>query len=222
MSPGTGRWQAMEILRLIVALVAFLASLLTVIRAPNYVAWKLSVAVTEWGHIVALIALLAFLPGWQKSTIGKVAATLGGIAFVLALSPLVRAIPIARALPNELSKSFGSANPRAMPAAEPRPKPLVFTDIVRHVRSPRVRVDTMTYVIRDGHPYGMTLYRPYSERLPIVIMIHGGSWSGGTRDDLPDRNGYLAARHFKFAPRYNAKSGTSAQRATFRIVCAAL
>ena len=209
MSVGTGRWQAVEILRLIVALVAFLASLLTVVRAPTYLAWKLSVAVTEWGHVLALIALVAFLPGWQKSSTGKVAATLGGIAFVLALSPLARAIPVARSLPNELSASFGSATPRSMPAAAPRPKPLVFGDIVRRVKSPRVRTDTATFVVRDGRQYGMTLYRPHTELLPIVIMIHGGSWSGGTLDDLPDLNSYLAARgyavaaiSYRLAPQY--------------------
>lgn len=209
MSVGTGRWQGVEVLRLVVALVAFLASLLTVVRAPTYLAWKLSVAVTEWGHVLALIALIAFLPGWQKSSTGKIAATLGGIAFVLALSPLARAVPVARSLPNELSASFGSATPRSMPAAAPRPKPLVFGDIVRRVKSPRVRVDTATFVVRDGHPYGMTLYRPHTERLPIVIMIHGGSWSGGTRDDLPDLNSYLAARgyvvaaiSYRLAPQY--------------------
>jgi len=40
-------------------------------------------------------------------------------------------------------------------------------------------------------------------------MIHGGSWSGGTREDLPDLNAYLAARgyavaaiSYRFAPKY--------------------
>lgn len=201
----------MQILRLIVALIAFLASLLTIVRAPNYLAWKLSVAVTEWGHVVALIALLAFLPGWQKSTTGKVAATLGGIAFVLALSPLARAIPVASSLPGKLASSFGGASPRTMSNAPARPKPLVFGDIVRHVKSPAVRKDTATYVEEDGNPYGMTIYRPMNATspLPIVIMIHGGSWSGGTRDDLPDLNSYLAARgyavaaiSYRFAPKY--------------------
>jgi acetyl esterase/lipase len=208
-SAGTARRRGLDILRLSVALIVFLASLLTVVRAPNYGAWELSVVVTEWGHVVALIALIVFLPGWRKSVTGKIAAALAAVAFVLALSPLVRAIPVATALPNELTASFGSAIPRSMPAAAPRAKPLVFGDIVRRVKSPPVRIDTSTYVVRDGHAYGMTLYRPDSERLPIVIMIHGGAWRGGTRGDLPDLNSYLAARgyavaaiSYRFAPRY--------------------
>jgi acetyl esterase/lipase len=209
-SRGTGRRRGLEILRLLVALIAFLASLLTVVRAPTYIAWKLSVAVTEWGHVLALIALLAFLPGWRKSVTGKISAALAGVAFVLALSPLARAIPIAASLPNELTSAFGNVSPRTMADAPARPKPLVFRDIVTRVKSPPVRIDTATYVVRDGKPYGMALYRPLnSSPLPVVIMIHGGSWRAGTRGDLPDLNRYLAARgyavaaiSYRFAPRY--------------------
>jgi len=194
-----------------VALIAFLASLLTVVRAPTYNAWKLSVAVTEWGHVLALVALLAFLPGWRKSVTGKISAALAGVAFVLALSPLARATPIAASLPNELTSAFGNVSPRTMLGAPARPKPLVFGDIVTRVKSPPVRIDTATYVVRDGKPYGMDLYRPLnsSSLLPVVIMIHGGSWRGGARSDLPDLNRYLAARgyavaaiSYRFAPRY--------------------
>lgn len=211
MSRGTRRRQGLEILRLLVALIAFLGSLLTVVRAPTYIAWKLSVAVTEWGHVLALVALLAFLPGWRKSVTGKLSAALAGVAFVLALSPLARAIPVAASLPNELTSAFGNVSPRTMPGAPARPKPLVFGDIVTRVKSPPVRIDTATYVVRDGKPYEMDLYRPLnlSSLLPVVIMIHGGSWRAGTRSDLPDLNRYLAARgyavaaiSYRFAPRY--------------------
>ena len=211
MSRRTGRRRGPEILRLLVALIAFLASLLTVVRAPTYIAWKFSVAVTEWGHVLALIALLAFLPGWRKSVTGKISAALAGVAFVLALSPLARAIPIAASLPDELTSAFGNVSPKTMPGASARPKPLVLGDIVTRVKSPPVRIDTATYVVWDGKPYGMDLYRPLnsSSLLPVVIMIHGGAWQGGTRSDLPDLNRYLAARgyavaaiSYRFAPRY--------------------
>ncbi|HEY4953407.1 MAG TPA: alpha/beta hydrolase [Gemmatimonadaceae bacterium] len=198
-------------LRLGVALIVFLASLLTVVRAPTYNAWKLSVAVTEWGHVVALLALLAFLPGWRSTATGKLAAALGGAAVVLALTPLARAIPIASSLPDDMNSAFGPSSPRTMPGANARPKPLAFLDVLTHVKSPSVRVDTATYVMHDETSYGTTLYRPLttSTPLPVVIMIHGGSWSGGTRNDLPGLNRYLAARgyavatiSYRFAPLY--------------------
>ena len=201
-----------HVLRLILALVVFLLSLLVIFPAPTYLAWELSILVTEWGHIVALIALLVLLPGWRSSTTGKVSALLAAVALVLALSPLSRAIPIARSLPNNLRSAFGGVPPRAMPDAPPRSNPLVFGDLVARVVTPPVQVTTMPYVVRDEKPLELDLYRPLHmprEALPVVVMIHGGSWRTGTRKDLAPLNRYLAARgyaiatiSYRFAPRY--------------------
>jgi acetyl esterase/lipase len=211
-SPTTARRRALDFLRLLVAVVAFLASLLAVIPAPTYLAWELSIGVTEWGHIVAVIALLAFLPGWSKSVLGKLSALLGGFAFVLALSSLARAVPVARSLPANLQSAFGREPPGTLPDAPARPNPLVFRDIVAGVETPRVRVDTTTYGMRDGKPLGLDLYRPLrpsGTSLPLVVMIHGGSWRGGSRRDLSPLNRYLASRgyavaaiSYRFAPEH--------------------
>lgn len=208
----TRRSRGLDFLRLVFALVVFLLSLLAVFPAPTYLAWELSVLVTEWGHILALVSLLVFLPGWKRSLLGRAAVILGGIAFVLALTPLVRAIPIARSLPAELRGSFGNVEPRSLSNASPRPQPVVLRDLVAGVSIPRVQAATLTYVVRDGKPLQMDLYRPLrhdSTLLPLVVMIHGGSWRGGSREDLPPLNRYLASRgyavaamSYRFAPRF--------------------
>lgn len=202
----------MNYVRLVFALVVFLVSLLAVVPAPTYLAWQLSIGATEWGHVLVLVALLVFLPGWRRTATGRVSALLGGIAILLALSPLVRALPIARALPGELTSAFGSSQPKVGPGAPSRPKPLEFRDLFTGVRTPSVRIDTATYVIRNGKPLGIDVYRPAnpsSGLLPLVVMIHGGSWRGGSRGDLPGLNRYLAARgyavaaiSYRFAPEY--------------------
>jgi hypothetical protein len=61
-----------KIVRLVFAVIVFTASLLTVIPAPTYNLWKASIAVTEWGHYLAVIALLTWLPGWWRSRAGAV------------------------------------------------------------------------------------------------------------------------------------------------------
>ncbi len=61
-------------LRLIFAIMLFLASLLAVFPEPTYSLWKLSIAVTEWGHVLALIALIPLLPGWSGSGLGRIGA----------------------------------------------------------------------------------------------------------------------------------------------------
>lgn len=186
----------MTVLRLSLAIIVFLASLLAVLPEPTYNLWKLAIGVTEWGWVLALVALALLLPGLSGGAMGRVAAVLSVIALILSLSPLVRAVPIARELPARLERAFGSA-----PGAMPRSAPLVLIDIVRGVKSPAVNVSTHAYVVRNGAPLELDLYRasPRPANAPLVIMIHGGSWRGGVRGDLASLNRYLAARGYVVA-----------------------
>ena len=65
------RSRGLNFLRLVFSLVVFVLSLLAVFPAPTYLAWELSVLVTEWGYILALVSLLFFLPGWKRSLTGR-------------------------------------------------------------------------------------------------------------------------------------------------------
>jgi acetyl esterase/lipase len=189
-------------LRLLFAIGLFLVSLLAIFPAPTYRTWELSIGVTEWGHVLALIALIVFLPGFRRTASGKIAALIGVFTILLALSPLLRARQVALALPLQVTSAFGGRNPSAGPDAAPRPSPLVYRDLITGVKSPRVRTDTATYVTRNGKPLGLDLYRPANplgRPLPLIVVIHGGSWRGGTRRDLPDLNSYLAARGYAVA-----------------------
>ncbi|MEO5579089.1 MAG: alpha/beta hydrolase [Gemmatimonadaceae bacterium] len=213
------------LLRLSLAVIVFLASLLAVFPEPTYNLWKLAIAVTEWGWVLALIALIPLLPGWSSTKTGRIAAALSVIAIVLSLSPLVRAVPIARDLAARLDYAFGCGVPgldstegnapssrpvgsiacimsmRSETGATLRPAPLVFTDVIRGVRSPSVSVSTHTYVVRDGKPLELDMYRsaPPAANAPLVVMIHGGSWHGGGRGALSPLNRYLAARGYAVA-----------------------
>ena len=175
-----------NVLRLVFAILVLLVSLLAVFPEPTYNLWKLSIAVTEWGHVLALIALLVLLPGWNGSVVGRVAAGLGVVAAMLALSPLVRAMAVARVLPGQLDVAFGggtaaatetaataekaAATPAATAAAtrtttagaEARRAPLVLVDLVRGVESPAVEVTTHGYVVRDAVTLELDLYRAAS------------------------------------------------------------
>ncbi len=180
----------------------FLASLLAVIAAPTYSAWELSIAVTELGWIIALASLIVFLPGWRRSRTGKFAGAFAACAIVLALSPLVRAYGVARTLPTDLRSAFGEAQPKSTAESPPRHAPIELRDLFAGVRLNATRIDSMTYAVRDGKRLDLDLYRPLDpsqKSLPIVVTIHGGSWRGGTRQDLDALNSYLAARGYAVA-----------------------
>lgn len=205
------------ILRLGLALILFCASLLAVFPAPTYNLWKLSIGVTEWGHFLALAALLVLLPGWRRVPSGRVAALLGVIAICLALSSLLRAIPVGGTLPERAASAFGAGQPLSLPGAVSLPDPLSLSRLVRGTDNREVRRETLTYVVRDGKPLELDLYRRdrAAPSAPLVITIHGGSWRGGSRRDLPELNSHLAARgyvvaslSYRFAPEFPHPAAT--------------
>lgn len=174
---------------------------LAVVRAPNATLWLAAIGATEWGHKLAPLALAPLLPGWRKSWAGRIGGRLGLLAALLELTPLLRALPVAAALPSRIEQVFGLRPPRAAPGASPLERPLSLRKLLLGVRSPKVVVSTHTYATRDGQPLQLDLYQPRERRgpLPGVLVIHGGAWRAGTRDQLPALNRYLAARGYLVA-----------------------
>lgn len=191
----------MKVLRFFFALVLFLVSLLAIIPAPNYYAWELSILVTELGWVIALASLLVFLPGWWRTAWGRLAAGLAFAAFVLSISPLLRALPVARTLPAKLQSTFGAAQPKSLTGASARAKSFLARDWIIGVHTDKVRRDSVKYSASDGQQLGIDLYRPLNsgEALPLVVVVHGGSWRGGNRGELPGLDLYLAARGYGVA-----------------------
>ena len=198
------------IIRLILAVVLFLAALLTVVPAQSYFLWEASIAVNELGHWLAIIGVLLLLPGWKRN-IGKASALLAAVSIILLLLPVLQASLVARNLPPRITTAFGPAQPASLPGAEPRTKPLSFLTLFRSPPAPEVRRTTASYVTRDGKPLELDVYRRDRAlpSAPLVIAIHGGSWRSGTRVDLPALNYYLASRgyvvvspSYSFAPEH--------------------
>lgn len=189
------------ILRLAVAVIVFSLSLLAVFLPPTNNLWKASIGVTELGHNLALIALLTLLPGFRKTRTGKVAAVFGVLAIVLAVSPTLRALPVATGLSDRLDTAFGSAQPRTLPGAPPRARPLSIGALLRKPPSPEVRMTTIPFVVRDGTPLELDLYKRDREMppAPLVLTIYGGSWRSGAKENLPALNTYLASRGYAVA-----------------------
>jgi acetyl esterase/lipase len=62
-----------------------------------------------------------------------------------------------------------------------------------------VEVKTLTYAVRDGRELVLDLYTPATApatRLPVIVFLHGGGWSGGTRTTGPDFRRFFAADGF--------------------------
>ena len=189
-------------LRLALAVALFALSLLTVFSAPVYLLWKLSVPATEWAHFLALGALLLVLPGFTRTRASRFAAFFSFVALVLFVTPMVRAIPVAGAV----GEALVGFKPKTSPDAPALLKPLRVSALASMPASPDVRMSTITYASRAGTGLDLDLYRRNGSRPPepLVVILHPGSWMGGTRRDLPALNSYLAARGYVVAsPSYS-------------------
>ncbi|MGH7597079.1 MAG: alpha/beta hydrolase fold domain-containing protein [bacterium] len=197
-------------LRLSFAILIFSLSLLSVFPAPTNFFWKLAIGATEWGHVLAAMALITLLPGWRRSQKGWIAGVFGIVA-ILALTPLIRAAFTARQLPSQLHAAFGETTLLANNHASVRSQPLVAIDLLRGVDSPEVNFKSLAYSEADGQTLHLDLYQPRSSPrpAPCVIVIHGGSWRSGDSKQLAPLNTYLAARgyavaalNYRLAPRW--------------------
>lgn len=189
------------LLRLVVGGLSAALGSLAVVEARSWTLVLLTLGASEWGHVLAALALTPLLPGWRRTRAGRLGAGLGVIGAPLALSSLVRAAVLARGLPARVAKAFGESPPRSAPGAPARPAPLVARDVVFGVRSPRVRRSRVAYAARAGSALELDLYQPPAPGAPApcVIVVHGGSWAGGDSAQLPALNGYLAARGYVVA-----------------------
>ncbi|MFI5346494.1 MAG: alpha/beta hydrolase [Elusimicrobiota bacterium] len=157
-------------------------ALLAVFRAPTYHLWLFALVATEWGHWLAFPALLTWAPGWHRTRGGQAGAVLGLCAALLFVSPVARA-----------ARAFG--------LSASRPAPLVFADLWLGVHSPPVRESAELYARGCGENLYLQLYRPVAAAgpLPVVLVVHGGSWQSGSRLEMPELSRYLAARGYAVA-----------------------
>ncbi len=178
-----------------------LSSLLTIVKAPANPFWYLAIGVTEWGHWLSLLSLGLALLSCRVSRRWGVASWLALAAAGLYLTPMLRAEWLAQKLPSEMKAVFGELTPREEIRAPFRPAPIKLMDLFRGISSPPIQRSTVVYATVNGQPLAMDLYQPARAEtyLPVVLVIHGGSWHSGHRDELGDLNFYLAARGYLVA-----------------------
>lgn len=158
---------------LVVALILLVVATQRLYRFPVHKAWLLAVGSAEWGHWLALGALILGL--LRPDAVTRVVCVL---VIAVALGPAIAA--------SRMNKGFSWTQL----AFGPSP-----TGPDRELTLPNGKV--------------ADLYIP--ERLPApgVLVVHGGSWSRGSRKDLAGINSYLrdrgylvAALSYSFAPQH--------------------
>lgn len=191
-------------IRLVLIIVFFLISLLTVFKAPMYYLWLLAIAVTEYPmFFVAIVTVLLIAGFWvQKHQLAGTA--IGVISLLLFLSPILRAYAAAGTLQKEMDVSLYTTSSGNMG------KPFSFGRMFTSV--PEFPYKSLTYINYPDIKLDLDFYQAQANgKRPCVVVIHGGSWSSGDSKQVPELNsslakgGYnVAAINYRKAPQYKS------------------
>ena len=191
-------------IRFILILLLFLASLLTVFKAPAYYLWILAILITEYPLIYTGAATLLTFWGFWVNTYKMAGTVLGVITILLCVSPIVRAYIVGADFKVDMNQVFNTTRKTIFPAQKP------FSFITLFSSAKDGLSNELTYVKYADTSLNLDYYRSHIPgKRPCVIMVHGGSWSSGDSHQLPELNpvlakiGYnVAAINYRMAPKY--------------------
>jgi acetyl esterase/lipase len=176
---------------LAVGVVASALGLLTVFKAPEWISWRLVVLVGQYCHVAAVVplasGLLAFLLPGCRGSAAAAACAAGAVGFALLFHPCIQAWVIGRGLPARLERQFGRtgiAGPAFSFAGLFRARPRVAPRTTWTFSGP-LKLDFFPAIGRS--------------HAPCVIVIHGGGWDNGDRDQIPQFNNWLARSGYAVA-----------------------
>ncbi len=198
-------------IRFILIFLLFLVSLLAVFPAPTYHLWILAILVTEFPYIFIILTIILYLIKTRLIGYKRAGNILAFISLMLFLSPVFSAYITAKKLPQELSLALGNAvnlNPDHLK------QPYSFFSMFSGIDQKKVPYQTFTYKTYPEISLQLNYYRSQIVgKKPCVIVIHGGSWQGGTDEQLPELNSYLARKgyqvvsiEYRLAPEYKNPS----------------
>ncbi len=175
----------LKIISLILSLIVFFAAIWIIIPAPAYNIWLFSVAASEWSLWLGAIALPAIflslcVPIFGDGKLWIASLIVSFAALVISLYPLLSVLSLANEQNVSLSigEYFSGLKSGEVSAGD-------FT--------------THTFAIIDGKNLQFDVYAPKAENEnngAAIIVVHGGSWNGGSRNDFPQWNKWLVVNGF--------------------------
>jgi len=176
----------LNVLAILLTSIALLSVIWIIVPAPDYRVWLFSVAVGEWSLWFSALALIGMILGLivraavEKNKLRVASLIIGSMAFIISLYPLFSTLPIAseQGVSFSLKRYFSGFNSS---------------------KTQTQNFITYTFAQIDGKDLRLDVYSPTNETAnngASVIVVHGGSWNGGTRNDFPQWNGWLAENGF--------------------------
>jgi acetyl esterase/lipase len=185
-------------LRLILAIILLLASLLAVFPIPARQAWYPAIAISEFPWIWMIVSAVLMLWIYKTASYKLPAGVITCIAFCLFASPIVRAYTVAKDLDERLLKEFGVST--ADLKAPHRDEPFTMTQMISGIGASKIPFTTHEYAVHSGVHLDLNFYPSQIAGVrPCLLMVHGGSWRSGNNSELPDVNCYFAKAGYQVA-----------------------
>lgn len=177
---------------LAVGVVASGLGLLTLFKAPEWIDWRLVVFVGQYCYVAAFVPLVSgvvacYRPGIRGGPPAIAACAAGALGFALLIHPCVQAWLMGRRLPGRLERQFGKSGV-AGPAFS-------FAGLFRGSPGVAPRT-TWTYSGALQLDFYPAIGRSAAA---CVIVIHGGGWDSGDRDQISQFNNWLAQSGYAVA-----------------------
>ncbi|EOR95733.1 Esterase/lipase/thioesterase [Arcticibacter svalbardensis MN12-7] len=170
-----------------------LLSLLALFNAPTYHLWLAAVAITEFPLIFIGITFILILSVTITRRFKSIGTFLGIIALIIFSTPIARAYLIADNLEIEMDEAFKSS-----PVTSHNYK-FNFWKLASR-EADLSSYQTLRYVKSQDADLTLDYYQSDSAgRRPCIIVIHGGSWSSGNSQQLPELNTRLAKLGYNVA-----------------------
>lgn len=187
-------------IRLVLLIIIFSSSLLTIFRAPTNFLWYVSILVTEFCWIFFVLTCLLLLWKFGGGQYTTATYTVGITALLLYALPIFQAARISRKLDDDFSAVFKGALSNSTSAFNP-------LQMITGINAKKVGYKTYPY--DSVHALTLDFYSSTKTgKKPCIIIIHGGSWAGGDSKQLPELNselaksGYhIAAINYRLAPK---------------------
>ena len=195
----------MRVFALVAAFILLLISLLTLVKAPTLLGWKLALFAGEFGYwlcaLAVVLAILQWRAGWGGVEVGAgrmLARWAGGLALLAAIfyaKPPAQAWWLARGLPQRWRASLG---------VSPKEAFFDWSDLLRIHASPTVVPRTFQFPSVGGD-LSLDFYPAQSNSggglsdAPCIVVVHGGGWNNGDRTQLAALNSWLALRGYSVA-----------------------
>ncbi len=195
--------------RLVLFSILFLISLLSVFKAPTYHLWLLSIVVAEYCWVfIILTSIFLVVAGLRKCKYRLHATVIGVISLGLFCSPIVKAYILSSNLKYTKSQILDS---NSIPGSDHLREPFSVLKMFSKAPEP-IMYQTITYVKYQDTTLTLDFYpSAKNENNSCIIVIHGGSWSSGDSQQLPEFNNYLAKRgynvasiNYRMAPKYKS------------------